>query len=68
MVTRGRIGVSVQEVSQALAQSFGRDRPVDALLEQIRLARDTTGSAVLLIQRAATRLFVPLELKKTNDG
>lgn len=31
-VTRGRIGVAVQEVSQALAQSFGLPKPVGALV------------------------------------
>jgi serine protease Do len=41
---------------------------VDALVEQIRLARDATGTAALLIQRAQARMFVPLELKKADDA
>jgi serine protease Do len=34
-VERGRIGVSIQEVSQSLAQSFGLDRPRGALVAQV---------------------------------
>ncbi|KAF1047992.1 MAG: Periplasmic serine endoprotease DegP [Herbaspirillum frisingense] len=34
-VTRGRIGVVVQEVSQALAQSFGLPKPVGALVSDV---------------------------------
>lgn len=34
-VTRGRIGVAVQEVSQALAQSFGMSKPVGALVSYV---------------------------------
>lgn len=35
VVTRGRIGVAVQEVNQALAQSFGLPRPVGALVSYV---------------------------------
>lgn len=35
-VTRGRIGVAVQEVSQALAQSFGLPKPVGALVSYVQ--------------------------------
>jgi serine protease Do len=34
-VQRGRLGVSIQEVSQSLAQSFGLDRPRGALVAQV---------------------------------
>src|SRR5688572_1047625 len=34
-VERGRIGVSIQEVSQSLAQSFGLDRPRGALVASV---------------------------------
>jgi serine protease Do len=34
-VERGRLGVSIQEVSQSLAQSFGLDRPRGALVAQV---------------------------------
>jgi serine protease Do len=34
-VERGRIGVSIQEVSQSLAQSFGLDRPRGALVAAV---------------------------------
>jgi len=34
-VERGRVGVSIQEVSQSLAQSFGLDRPRGALVAQV---------------------------------
>ena len=34
-VTRGRIGIAVQEVSQALAQSFGLAKPVGALVSYV---------------------------------
>ncbi|WP_449768929.1 trypsin-like peptidase domain-containing protein [Herbaspirillum chlorophenolicum] len=34
-VTRGRIGVAVQEVSQALAESFGLPKPVGALVSYV---------------------------------
>lgn len=34
-VTRGRIGIAVQEVSQALAQSFGLPKPVGALVSYV---------------------------------
>ncbi|HZM32892.1 MAG TPA: DegQ family serine endoprotease [Burkholderiales bacterium] len=34
-VARGRIGVSIQEVSQSLAQSFGLDRPYGALVSSV---------------------------------
>ena len=34
-VTRGRIGVTVQEVNAALAESFGLDRPRGALVSQV---------------------------------
>src|SRR5450830_62811 len=34
-VTRGRIGVAVQEVSQVLAQSFGLPKPVGALVSYV---------------------------------
>ncbi len=34
-VTRGRIGVSVQEVEQALADSFGLSRPAGALVSSV---------------------------------
>ncbi|EJM95470.1 periplasmic serine protease, Do/DeqQ family [Herbaspirillum sp. YR522] len=41
---------------------------VEALVEQIRQARDATGPAALLIQRAQVRVFVPLELNQTDDA
>jgi serine protease Do len=34
-VQRGRLGVSIQEVTQSLAQSFGLDRPRGALVAQV---------------------------------
>ncbi len=34
-VTRGRLGVAVQDVSQALAESFGLDAPRGALVSQV---------------------------------
>ena len=34
-VERGRLGVSIQEVSQSLAQSFGLERPRGALVAQV---------------------------------
>ena len=34
-VERGRLGVSIQEVTQSLAQSFGLDRPRGALVAQV---------------------------------
>src|SRR5688500_1077420 len=34
-VQRGRLGVSIQEVSQSLAQSFGLDRPRGALVAEV---------------------------------
>ena len=34
-VERGRLGVTIQEVSQSLAQSFGLDRPRGALVAQV---------------------------------
>lgn len=34
-VTRGRLGISVQEVNQALAQSFGLPKPAGALVNSI---------------------------------
>ena len=34
-VDRGRLGVSIQEVTQSLAQSFGLDRPRGALVAQV---------------------------------
>ncbi|MCD6041077.1 MAG: putative serine protease, MucD [Burkholderiales bacterium] len=34
-VERGRVGVSIQEVTQSLAQSFGLDRPRGALVSQV---------------------------------
>lgn len=34
-VSRGRLGLSVQEMNQALAQSFGLDRPIGALVDAI---------------------------------
>jgi serine protease Do len=34
-VERGRVGVSIQEVSQSLAQSFGLDRPRGALVAAV---------------------------------
>jgi len=34
-VTRGHIGLAVQEVSQALAQSFGLPRPTGALVDEV---------------------------------
>jgi serine protease Do len=34
-VTRGRLGISVQEVNQALAQSFGLPRPSGALVNSV---------------------------------
>nr|WP_231502371.1 Do family serine endopeptidase [Herbaspirillum sp. RV1423] len=45
VVTRGRIGVAVQEVSQALAQSFGLPKPVGALVSYVepRGAADRAG-------------------------
>ncbi|MCA1325592.1 Do family serine endopeptidase [Herbaspirillum sp. alder98] len=73
-------GLLVERVNQAAARtgvkagdvilSINGDSvaSVDALVEQIRQARDSTGSAALLIQRASARLFVPLELKKADDA
>ncbi len=34
-VTRGRLGISVQEVNQALAQSFGLPKPAGALVNSV---------------------------------
>ncbi|QID19260.1 DegQ family serine endoprotease [Nitrogeniibacter mangrovi] len=34
-VTRGRIGVGIQDVNQALAESFGLDKPAGALVTQV---------------------------------
>jgi len=36
-VTRGRLGVAVQDVSQALAESFGLDAPRGALVSQVEI-------------------------------
>lgn len=35
-VTRGRLGVSVQDVDQALADSFGLDKPTGALVDSVQ--------------------------------
>lgn len=40
-VTRGRIGVTIQEVNQSLADSFGMDKPTGALVSSV----DKTGPA-----------------------
>ncbi len=42
-VTRGRLGVVIQDVNQALANSFGLDHPAGALVAQVQ--RGGTGAA-----------------------
>jgi serine protease Do len=45
-VTRGRLGVGIQEVDQALAKSFGLDRPRGALVASVEPGGPAAGAGV----------------------
>jgi serine protease Do len=67
-VERGRIGVTIQEVSQSLAQSFGLDRPRGALVSSVEAggpadqAGVKAGDVVLAVQGKAIERSAELPL------